>query len=267
MNREGHENTEYFIGPEVEQTPAYSKRTLFVVGLRDPDEVEQIARQNRCPHIFLGANQSFDYDALDDSEKRDWDRLVTHFLDMGFWVTLDYQAHQHKDVLNMLNPGIWQCRTFVPMLSVRIPKVLTSSHNLTIKIDDIDYKATNPGVWCMSFREVTDSNRFTEWQEYNDDEPVHPYDTYVPVEKKAPKVELKPAPPPRVPEVSEVKNDGDLGLDTTSASMLKPESAEELLETKLKVATPQDAAEIYADSVASHETKDTAKKPAPKAKK
>ena len=30
MNRDGHKGVTFFIGPEVEHTPAYSKRTLFV---------------------------------------------------------------------------------------------------------------------------------------------------------------------------------------------------------------------------------------------
>jgi hypothetical protein len=36
MKRDGHENVEYFIGGEVEQTPAYGKKTLFVVGYQNP---------------------------------------------------------------------------------------------------------------------------------------------------------------------------------------------------------------------------------------
>ena len=35
MIREGHENTEFFIGTEIEHSPAMNKTTLFVVGLQD----------------------------------------------------------------------------------------------------------------------------------------------------------------------------------------------------------------------------------------
>ena len=166
MNRDGHKDVAFFIGPEVEQTPAFSKRTLFVVGKQEVSRILELANEQRTPHIFMGANHSF---AINDTTDSYWDSTITKLLDKGFWVTLDYQAHEHEAVLKMLNPGIWQCRTFVPLLGVRIPKVQESSPNLTIKIDDVDFRATNPGVWCLHFHEITDSNRFTDWNEYATD--------------------------------------------------------------------------------------------------
>ena len=35
MERLGHENVQWFIGTEVEHTPAFGKKTLFVVGIQD----------------------------------------------------------------------------------------------------------------------------------------------------------------------------------------------------------------------------------------
>jgi len=172
MNRDGHQQKSFFIGPEVEHTPAFSKKTLFVAGIHpeeDADTIERLAREHKTPHIFLGANHSFDATHYTEYFAKTWEDLVTRLLDRGFWVTLDYPAHQHETVLKMFSPGIWQSRQFVPLLSVRIPKIQTSSPNLTVKIDDIDFNATNPGVWCMHFHEVTDSNRFTDWQDYGTD--------------------------------------------------------------------------------------------------
>lgn len=176
FTREGHTQTRFFIGPEVEQTPAFNKKTLFVVGLEDTALVENLARQEKAQHIFLSANRSFDSVALvgdiymvGDTLASDWEKQIQHLLDKGFTVSLDYPAHKHIDLLRILNPGIWQSRNFVPILSVMIPHVSNSSPNLTIKIDDINFKATNPGVWCMHHHEVTDSNRFTDWQDYSSD--------------------------------------------------------------------------------------------------
>ena len=39
MIREGHEDTQFFIGQEVEHTPAFGKKTLFVVGIQSRDEI------------------------------------------------------------------------------------------------------------------------------------------------------------------------------------------------------------------------------------
>ena len=152
MNRDGHKGVVFFVGPEVEHSPAFSKRTLFVVGTPSLEEILKQAKDNRVTHVFMGANHSFSADQTNTTPY--WDNTITALLDCSFWVTLDYQAHEHKLVLQMLNAGIWQSRLFVPLLSVRIPKIETSSPNLTVKIDDVDFNTTNRGVWCFHFHEM-----------------------------------------------------------------------------------------------------------------
>jgi hypothetical protein len=261
MEREGHNNVAFFVGPEVEQTPAYSKRTLFVVGKQDLATIEKLARENKTPHIFMGANHSFGFENPGDNSY--WDKTITALLDRGFWVTLDYPAHQHDVVLTMLNPGIWQSRIFVPLLSVRIPKIQTSSVNLTVKIDDIDFKATNPGVWCMHFHEVTDSNRFTDWQDYGTDVVIAEETVVNPVEGTwAGGVSVPVTAEPVIVKAEEpvVKNQPELGIDTTPTTALKPESDKEETKENNVVADPEKAAEIYAEGA----TEDPLGKNAPK---
>lgn len=235
MKRDGHENTAFFIGPEVEHTPAFSKKTLFVVGQQDVNEILKLVKEHKATHVFMGANHSFEPNVAGDY----WNKTITYLLDRGYWVTLDYQAHEHFRVLKMLNPGIWQSRLFVPMLSVRIPHVQTSSVNLTIKIDDIDFKATNPGVWCLNHHEITDSNRFTDWVDYGTDE-VLPSPVYADINK--PVINLEVA-----REIIEavVKNDASTGLDAASPSKLKPDPDKVVV--TLATTTVEDAAAAYAE--------------------
>lgn len=236
MNRDGHKDAQFFVAAEVEHTPAFSKKTLFVVGVQDVNRILELAREHKVSHIFLGANHSF----ASNLAGNPYNEIITALLDRGFWVTLDYPAHEHFKVLAMLSPGIWQSRLFVPMLSVRIPKVQTSNSNLTIKIDDIDFKATNPGVWCMHFHEVTDSNRFTDWQDYGSDVVIQETDKSVPTPAKAPAKKINTEtlmPVLRIPEdkipgsnkefrdaraeMTDDKNDQELGLDRKAKSALK----------------------------------------------
>ena len=230
MKRDGHNNVSYFIGPEVEKTPAFSKKTLFVVGFQNTATIEKHAKEHKTPHIFLGANHSFDAEHNTAHFAKTWDEQITYLLDKGYWVTLDYPAHQHQQVLAMLNPGIWQSRIFVPLLSVRIPHVETSSPNLTVKIDDIDFKSTNPGVWCMHFKEVTDSNRFTDWIEYGTDFVIQEEMTTPVVHASTP-----------------VINDSTLGLDPNAVSKLKPEAEEIVSPVVAAITNPASAAEAYAE--------------------
>jgi len=226
MKREGHEKVKFFVGPEVEHTPAFSKKTLFVVGKQTLDEIVRLAKEHKTPHIFMGANKSFSTASLDPY----WDTVITALLDNGFWVSLDYPAQDHETVLKMLNPGIWQSRIFVPMLSVPVPQIENSSPNLTIKIDDVNFgkDGTNRGVWCLHFHEITDSNRFTDWVEYGND-----------VVLSTSEVHVGPANilPAKI-KAEDVKNDASVGLDTTPTTALKPE------ETSV-VSAQVDALEAY----------------------
>lgn len=266
MKRDGHENTVFFVGPEVEHTPAYSRKTLFVVGKQKLNLIVDLAREHKVTHIFMGANHSFDVDPTDGTLY--WDQTITALLDRGFWVSLDYPAHQHQHVLKMLSAGVWQSRMFVPLLSVRVPNIQTSSPNLTVKIDDIDFKATNPGVWCLHYHEVTDSNRFTDWIEYGSDvvitEDVQVEEKAVPAQAAAPMPNVGRLQDTesafmgslahladkeeREKAAADAKNDEAAGLDPTPTTALKddPNWVPGELLAKLTPTSPKEAAEAYA---------------------
>jgi hypothetical protein len=77
MNRDGHNDISFFIGTEVEHTPAFGLRTLFVVGLQDSQIIKQEAMNNDCEHIYFGANQSFPpLDINDNFGWRHWEDMI-----------------------------------------------------------------------------------------------------------------------------------------------------------------------------------------------
>src|SRR4051812_44960773 len=100
----------FYVGPMVEHSPAYSKRTLFVVGKRDIDRIVDLARENKVTHILLGADHSFEFDPNDNTHY--WDLTIQRLLTRGYWVTLDYPAHVHQHVLKMLSNVVWTSRMF-----------------------------------------------------------------------------------------------------------------------------------------------------------
>ena len=67
MNRDGHKDVNFFVGTEVERTPAFGKRTLFVVGWQPVLEIVKLLAEHNSytdntkhiEHIFFGANHSF----------------------------------------------------------------------------------------------------------------------------------------------------------------------------------------------------------------
>ena len=45
----------FFTGVEIEKTPAYGMKTLFVVGVQDFRAIHTLATANKCKHIYFGA--------------------------------------------------------------------------------------------------------------------------------------------------------------------------------------------------------------------
>ena len=169
----------FFIGKEVEKTPAYNKKTLFVVGLQPVDEIINLYRNYNCEHIYLGANQSFYLDtniainsitcdiSVNKIDETTWTSLINKLLDIDILVTLDFDLKflewvSSQTFCNHIN--------FIPQLSIKIPNIRNLNYNTTLKIDDVDFKLTNPGIWCHNLNDLQTINTFTPWSEYTKDE-------------------------------------------------------------------------------------------------
>ena len=165
-NRDGHDiDTKFFIGTEVEHTPAYGQKTLFVVGLQNFKEILARALNNNCPHIYLGANQSFQPN--NDGEWNEWEYIISGLVKENIWVTLDYDLKYHENILE----ESWNEKdTFISMISVKMPYVRQLNYNACIKIDDRGYRETNPGVWVHSVHDLQTRKTFTDWTKYTKDE-------------------------------------------------------------------------------------------------
>ena len=170
MNRDGHQAVSFFIGTEVEHTPAYGERTLFVVGLQDSSEVIVQARRRGCTHIYFGANQSFPrLDTNDADGWRPWETMIADCLDANFTCTLDLDVTCAE---GLLESGLVERHNFIPMLSVKLPYIRQFPYGATLKLDDKDFAATNPGVWCHSLHALQKRSVFTDWSKYTQDEVV-----------------------------------------------------------------------------------------------
>ena len=168
MDRPGHKTVSYFVGTEVEHSPAHGQRTLFVVGIQDSREIMDTALKQACSHIYFGANQSFPrLDVNDGDGWRPWETMIQDCLDAGFQCTLDLDVSCSE---GLLESCLVEYDRFIPMISVKLPYIRQLGYNATIKIDDKDFKATNPGVWCHSLHALQRRSVFTDWSKYTQDE-------------------------------------------------------------------------------------------------
>jgi hypothetical protein len=159
-----------FVGTEVEHTPAFGMKTLFVVGVQDQLDVLKQAQINDVQHIYFGANQSFPrLDVNDSIGWRPWEDMIGRLLGIGYLCTLDLDVAQ---VEGLLETSFVEYHNFIPMISVKLPYIQQLGYNATIKLDDRDFEATNPGVWCHSLHNLKNRDVFTPWSKYTQDKVI-----------------------------------------------------------------------------------------------
>jgi hypothetical protein len=157
------DNVVFFIGNEVEHTPAFGMRTLFVTGVQSYEDIA--VNLQGCEHIFFGANHS--YNPTDNLEHQRWESMIRYFLDKGYLCSLDIPLNQVEE---FNDSGLCESDNFIPQIRVPIPYIKLWNYNTMLKIDDKDFKATNPGVWSHSLHTLMDRSKFTDWAQYKNDE-------------------------------------------------------------------------------------------------
>lgn len=176
MNRSGHDTAQFFVGEEIEASPAKGQRTLFVVGLQPTEQIlwqiGEIDRRSKSPitHVYFGANQSFPNPDFHNAELwEQWEAMIHTLLYHGYWCTLDLDV---SSVPALCEGGLVEHSQFIPMISVKLPYINLLGYNATIKLDDRDFKSTNPGVWCHSLHDLMNRQNFTSWDQYTKDEVI-----------------------------------------------------------------------------------------------
>lgn len=152
----------FFTGNEIEHTPAYGMKTLFVVGIQPVEEIA--SRLIGCQHIFFGANHSYDPKYHEDHKQ--WEDMIMHFLNLDYWCSLDIPMSQVEE---FNESGLCERNNFIPQIRVPIPYIRLWNYNTMLKLDDKDFNATNPGVWSHSLHKLMDRDCFTNWDQYKSD--------------------------------------------------------------------------------------------------
>jgi hypothetical protein len=158
------DNVQFFIGTEVEHTPAFGLKTLFVTGIHPVDEIA--LNLNGAEHIFFGANHSFNPAYNDYNGWKAWEEMIEFFLEKGYLCSLDIPL---SAVEEFHDGSLNEHSNFIPQIRVPIPYIKLWNYNTMLKIDDKDFKATNPGVWSHSLHTLMDRKHFTDWSQYKND--------------------------------------------------------------------------------------------------
>ena len=174
LNTEERQGVVYFTGYEVEHTVCYGMYTLFVVGTPSIEDILSIAddsqscidENKRIEHIYFGTSQSFNPIAVTQEEYKQWDDVIIPCLKAGYWVTLDFDV---KHIEGILESAYNEYPKFVPMISVKLPYINQLNYNATLKLDDLTWGATNPGVWTHQLHDLMSKDTYTHWDQYTQD--------------------------------------------------------------------------------------------------
>jgi hypothetical protein len=164
----------FFYGKEVEHTPAFGMNTLFVTGLQPVQEIQDWLddfasyedNSKHINHIFFGANHSYNFSRPNWEGIIHWEDMICYFLDKNYLCSLDIPLSAVEE----FNDGrLCEYNNFIPQIRVPIPYIKLWNYNTMLKIDDKDFKATNPGVWSHSLHTLMDRSKFTDWSQYKND--------------------------------------------------------------------------------------------------
>ena len=169
LNTEERQDIVYFTGYEVEHTICYGLKTLFVVGTPPLQEILTKAKEADVKHIYFGTSQSFNPIAMTHGEYQAWDEVILGCLKADFWVSLDFGV---EHVEGVIESGYSEYSRFVPMISVKLPYINQLNYNATLKLDDITWGKTNPGVWTHHLQSLMSKDKFTYWDQYTQDTPT-----------------------------------------------------------------------------------------------
>lgn len=161
-----------FTGVEVEKTPAFGMETLFVVGLCATSVIDKHLENTDIKHIFFGANHSFDPERNQNSKYdfyKEWESMITYYLKKGLLCTLDIPLNA---CMEFHDSSFNEYDNFIPQIRIPLPYTKLWNYNTMVKIDDVDFNKTNPGVWCHSLHDLMDRDKFTDWNKYGLDKPI-----------------------------------------------------------------------------------------------
>jgi len=175
--QEDIEGVIFFVGQEVEHTPAFGLDTLFVVGVQPVEEIQEWLddfasyedKSKHIRHIFFGANHSFNPAFNNYDEWKSWEEMITFFLEKGYLCSLDIPLSAVEEIHD---GGLNEHNNFIPQIRISLPYIKLWNYNTMVKIDDKDFNATNPGVWTHSLHSLLDRSKFTDWNKYNNDKVI-----------------------------------------------------------------------------------------------
>jgi len=161
----------YVVGPEIEHTAAYSKKTLIVNKPASIEEIEQALTEFDCEALYLELSRAtgHTYGKTTNNQRLidTYHKQAEYFLKKGYWVTIDSPNNFAENFSDLTNN-----KKFVINMAVMVPGVEKLKGNVSLKLMGGDYKNPADGVWCFDLDKIKQDKNLTKWHEYKIDKRV-----------------------------------------------------------------------------------------------
>ena len=152
---------------------------IYVFNINSDSTISAICAEHNC--IEISCKSELDIDSVKclifgaqnviDSNNFiyiDVNCVILESLLENYHVTLDVPGNARLEEITqfLTNPK------FTIVYAVPVENIMDMKGNVIFKIDDKDFKATNPGVWCHSLHNLLDRKTFTSWDQYTKDEVI-----------------------------------------------------------------------------------------------
>ena len=120
MDRPGHDLATFFVGTEVEHTPAYGKKTLFVVGIQDYHRILEIILDSKShpvpiEHVYFGANMSFPNLAVNNgAEWAKWEKMIFNVMEQAAIMVFEWPGSRPCSAPSRIATGMYSQAWAVP---------------------------------------------------------------------------------------------------------------------------------------------------------
>lgn len=160
-----------FVGIEIENTQAKGLPTLFLdpSKLSNAEMIVMIVSNSHVRHIYLNANH---YPIEDDLYFGRFEEVLQYIEGRSSIDLVTVEIQNSQAIANLGKSYLDRFQKLILNVSIPIKDAKNYANRISIKIDDVDFKATNPGVWVQPMSEILSTRNFTGWDHYKNDEVI-----------------------------------------------------------------------------------------------
>ena len=155
---------DYIVGPEVEKTAAFGKKTLIVNELTDCETLDAMREEYKCDHVYLEVTYALRYNKNEAQVLKDFRKVAKYFLDKGVTVTIDIPAELASKYADLTDD-----KNFVMNVAIQIPDMHKLGDRVSMKFVGGEDWNKSGGVYVADFDEIRVKKNFTPWNKYDND--------------------------------------------------------------------------------------------------